>query len=222
MAAHNNIITRIKDLIGDDVTDITGYKDLINAGFNYIADLIPNNSELWRSNKLDGNAIASLSLDSSKYKIILITRDERVCKEVPLDYLQRGTDPTSIYYNEGNYKNPIFTFTPKGKITIKPTGGVIAIYVFTYFNATHDVDISSSLSDDFNFPEQAEYLGILKCCSNLLQAQISDGVHDDEDQELVGLLNANMASIDKAMQEEMQRLSLPHQLVGDGKDEEFK
>ena len=45
MAAINNIITRIKDLVGDEVTSIEGYKDLINSGFNYVADLIPSESE---------------------------------------------------------------------------------------------------------------------------------------------------------------------------------
>ena len=55
-----------------------------------------------------------------------------------------------------------------------------------------------------------------------MHAQISNAVHDDEDQELVTLLNANAVSIDKAMQEEMQRLNLPHQLVGDGQEEGFK
>ena len=67
MAAHNTTLTRIKDLVGDDVTDIIGYKDLINSGFNYVVDLIPNNSELWRSSNL--STVASISSYSYKYKM---------------------------------------------------------------------------------------------------------------------------------------------------------
>jgi hypothetical protein len=230
MTAITSIISRIKDLVGDDVTDITGYKDLINSGFNSIADLIPNNSEIWRHSQLKKAATLS---DSSKYKIVLITRSDssdstnRICVEVPLDYLRRGEDTSSIFYNAGNYKNPIFSIDENGDIVVRPTGGTVNIYYYTYLT-TEDITVGTIFSDlddnstGVSFPEQAGYLAILKASSNLLHAQISNAVHDDEDQELVGLLNANMASIDKAMQEEMQRLNLPHQLVGDGKDEGFK
>jgi hypothetical protein len=230
MAGNQSILERIKDLIGDDVTDITSYKDLINSGFNYIADLIPNNSEIWRHSEL--NNAASISDDSSDYKIILVTRRDssdttnRVCVEVPLDYLRRGEDTSSIFYNAGNYKNPIFSIDENGGIIIKPTGGTPVIYYYTYIT-NQDITGATNFSDldstgALKFPEQAGYVAILKASSNLLQAQISNAVHDDEDQELLGLLNANLASIDKTMQEEMQRLNFPHQLVGDGKDEGFK
>ena len=33
---HNSIFTRIKDLVGDEVTNIVGYKDLINSGFKKV------------------------------------------------------------------------------------------------------------------------------------------------------------------------------------------
>ena len=230
MAAHNSILTRIKDLLGDDVTDITGYKDLINAGFNYVVDLIPNNSELWRSSNL--SSVASISSNSYQYKVVIVTRTdsgdsvERICKEVPLDYLRRGEDASSIYYNAGNYKNPIFSIDENGGVIVRPTGGTAVIYYYTYIT-NQDITGATNFSDldgtgALKFPEQAGYLAILKASSNLLHAQISNAVHDDEDQELVTLLNANAASIDKAMQEESQRLSLPHQLVGDGQEEGFK
>ena len=230
MAAHNSILTRIKDLLGDDVTDITGYKDLINAGFNYVVDLIPNNSELWRSSNL--SSVASVSSNSYQYKVVIVTRTdsgdsvERICKEVPLDYLRRGEDSSSIYYNAGNYKNPIFSIDENGGVIVRPTGGTAVIYYYTYIT-NQDITGATNFSDldgtgALKFPEQAGYLAILKASSNLLHAQISNAVHDDEDQELVTLLNANAASIDKAMQEESQRLSLPHQLVGDGQEEGFK
>ena len=132
MASHNDILTRIKDLIGDDVTDITGYKDLINSGFNYVVDLIPNTSEFWRTSNL--SKVSSISNNSANLKIILITRSDssdtikRICTEVPLDYLRRGEDTSSIYYNAGNYKNPIFSIAVNGDVVVRPTGGIVDIY----------------------------------------------------------------------------------------------
>ena len=231
MTAATSILSRIKDLVGDDVTDITGHKDLINSGFNFVADLIPNNSEIWRHSELNSEN-SGISDDSSEYKIVLVTRSDssdstnRICVEVPLDYLRRGEDASSIYYNAGNYKNPIFSIDENGGVIVRPTGGTAVIYYYTYIT-NQDITGATNFSDldgagGLKFPEQAGYLAILKASSNLLHAQISNAVHDDEDQELVTLLNANAASIDKAMQEESQRLSLPHQLVGDGQEEGFK
>ena len=67
----NTIITRIKDLVGDEVTDIEGYKDLINSGFNFIADLIPSDSEIWRNGELDSDSSVSFE-DIGNYKIIIV------------------------------------------------------------------------------------------------------------------------------------------------------
>ena len=105
---HNSIFTRIKDLVGDEVTNIVGYKDLINSGFNHAADLIPVNSELWRTTNFPSSDTNLQTPDAGTYKVILVTRTdsdgiERVCKEVPYDYLKKGEDKTSIYYNEKNY-----------------------------------------------------------------------------------------------------------------------
>ena len=69
MTAATSILSRIKDLVGDDVTDITGHKDLINSGFNFVADLIPNNSEIWRHSELNSEN-SGISDDSSEYNQI--------------------------------------------------------------------------------------------------------------------------------------------------------
>ena len=217
----SSIITRIKDLVGDEVTSIEGYKDLINSGFNHAADLIPSDSELWRSALIEPSTDLE-TIKASDSKVILVTRKDsnnvgRVAKEVSLDYLKRGeNDPTSIYYNEGNYRNPIYSFEPNGKMAVKPSGGTIAIYRYTYLV---DTDITEKTSgDDFDFPQQALNLGILKACSYLLQAKISEAVQEEEDNELFALTQGQIATIDKMIQEELQRLGLPFQLVGDGND----
>ena len=219
--AASSIITRIKDLVGDEVTSIEGYKDLINSGFNYAADLIPSDSELWRSALIESTTDLS-TIKASNSKVILVTRQDsnsvdRVAKEVSLDYLKRGqADPTSIYYNAGNYRNPIYSFEPNGDMVIKPTGGTVAIYRYVYLVET---DITEKTDGtDFDFPQQALNLGILKACSYLLQAKISEAVQEEEDNELFALTQGQISTIDKMIQEELQRLGLPFQLVGDGND----
>lgn len=223
MAASKDVITRIQDLVGEDVTTVDGYKDLICSGFNYVADMIPNDSELWRHSELDDSS--SLE-DSSEYKVIIVTRYDsadsvkRVAKEVPLDYLRRGEDQTSIYYNAGNYKNPIFSFTPDGTFVGRPTGGTFKIYRFKYLTgADEDVDITT-VKDfaDIRFPEEASFMAILKSASNILHALISNAIQEEEDQELLSLLNSQLQSVSTAIQDEMNRLNIPNKLVGDGND----
>ena len=223
MAASKDVITRIQDLVGEDVTTVDGYKDLICSGFNYVADMIPNDSELWRHSELDDSS--SLE-DSSEYKVIIVTRYDsadsvkRVAKEVPLDYLRRGEDQTSIYYNAGNYKNPIFSFTPDGTFVGRPTGGTFNIYRFKYLTgADEDVDITT-VKDfaDIRFPEEASFMAILKSASNILHALISNAIQEEEDQELLSLLNSQLQSVSTAIQDEMNRLNIPNKLVGDGND----
>ena len=62
------------------------------------------------------------------------------------------------------------------------------------------------------------FLGILKASSYLLQAKISDSVQEEEDTELLSLLQGQVSTIDKMVMEELQRLGLPFQAVGDGND----
>ena len=221
MAAHNSILVRINDIIGDDVTDVIGYKDLINSAFNYIADMIPPVSELWRGYRTDsGNTTDVNLLDASSYKIISVTRTDasdgidRLCSEVSLDNFRRGEDTSSIYYSQKNSRNPIYTFDEGGDIIIRPTGGSPKIFYFRYLVGTDDIESVTDFTT-IPFPEQAGFVAILKACSNIMQAKISQAVQDEEDQELLNLLNAQTASIKGMLQEEMQRLSLPLNMVGD-------
>lgn len=225
MAAINDIITRIKDLVGDEVTDIEGYKDLINSGFNHAADLIPSNSELWRASTV--HVGTDLTIDAADAKLLLITRRDsdgvfRVAKEVSLDYLKRGEDSTSIYYNAGNYRNPIYSYDADGDIIIRPSATHYNIYRYVYLTNQDITTLTSGAThadaSTWGFPEQALFLGILKASSYLLQAKISDSVQEEEDTELLSLLQGQVSTIDKMVMEELQRLGLPFQAVGDGND----
>ena len=92
------------------------------------------------------------------------------------------------------------------------------MFVF-YYKYLTDEDITALDNGvTFNYPEILLHLGILKASSHLLQAKVSQAVQEEEDNELLGLLNGQIATIDKSMQEELQRLGLPSHLVGDGND----
>ena len=73
--ANNSIAIRIQDLIGTDMDAslVTSYVDLVNAGFNAIADLIPVTSELWSTSTLNS---ATTQIDVTGKKVILVTRTE--------------------------------------------------------------------------------------------------------------------------------------------------
>ena len=133
--------------------------------------------------------------------------------------LQRGQDETSIYFNGGNYKNPIYSFDATGALVVQPVPlDATALAHVHFFKYLVDYDLTDSGEIDgsnFNFPEQALSLGILAASYSLLQAKVSQAVQDDEDGELLSLLQAQSASLERAIQGEAQRLVLPHQLIGD-------
>ena len=233
----NSILTRIQDFVGDDVSSIIGYKDIINTGFNFVADLIPAESEIWKDAQISNVATYLTDLPtviggvevslSARTRVLLVTRTDsdgigRVCKEVSFDMLQRGQDSTSIYFNGGNYKNPVYSYNINGEIVIQPTmtespvGGNVSYFLYlTNEDLTDSGEVDGT---NFRFPNEALYLGILRASYNLLQAKVSQAVHEDEDAELLSLVQAQMALVDKAFQEEIQRLGLPHQLIGDGNE----
>lgn len=234
MAANKTILERVNDLLGDDVTaaNIPSLLDLMASAINYVADVIPSNSELWKSVTMgtSQDTTAMNFVDAANCKIISVSNTsssdgiERLCTEIPLDSFRRGEDVTSIFYNQKNTRNPIYTFTEEGDIEVRPTGGVIDIRFFPYKTGTstfaHDGEVVTlEAIKDFTaipFPEQASFMLILKICDNIMQVKVSQAVQDEEDQELLNLLSAQSATIKTLGQEEMQRLNVPATFVGDG------
>ena len=217
---------RIQDYVGDEITLIEGYKDIVVHAFNNVADTIPKDSEMWK-------VVAQVNLATflsefpviDKVRVLMVTRTDsagiiRVCEEVPYDSFQRGTDETSIYYNERNYRSPVYSFDETGALVIKPTplDSSTSAYVF-YFAYLTNTDVwDETDGSSFNFPQEALQLAILKAASNLLYAKVSEAVQEEEDMELLQLLQGQIALMDKAGQDEARRIGVPHQLVGDGDD----
>ena len=192
--------------------------------------MIPPKSELWRVNtlrRIDSISTLNDGFDAARFKIISILRLDsenitRTCREIPYHEWERGQDTSSIYYNLKNYKNPVYTIDNFGSVFVSPSDGTIYIYIYEYL--TDEVISGLSTLDNtavredlqWNFPQQAVYAGILKSCMNIIQSKISKAVQEEEDQELLNLLNAQNASLEKLLSTEMQRLNIPFAMVGDG------
>ena len=223
--ANNSIAIRIQDLIGTDMDAslVTSYVDLVNAGFNAIADLIPVTSELWSTSTLNS---ATTQIDVTGKKVILVTRTEsgdveRICREMSYrDYL-RGQAPGSIFYIVIGSTITSFTIEPSGTLKIAPALGSNAMKVYYFQYITSDITSQASLQDADDadgagkgFPQEAEFAGCIASAINLLQARVSFAVQDDEDMELVQLLQAQSASLQAQLQGEAQRLGLPYKIIG--------
>ena len=217
--ANNSIAIRIQDLIGTDMDAslVTSYVDLVNAGFNAIADLIPVTSELWSTSTLPTPLAGEA--DMTGKKVIMVTRTEsgdieRICREMSYrDYL-RGQAAGSIFYIVDGSRIPAFTIEPSGTLKIAPALGNNAMEVYYFQYITSDITEKLELQTDTGYPQEAEFAGCIASALNLLQARVSFSVQDDEDMELVQLLQAQSASLQAQLQGEAQRLGLPYKIIG--------
>lgn len=228
------IASTIQDFIGDDMNEslLNGYEDFIAAGFNYVADSIPAQSELWHSNKLNKetpiiSATTEINTDTKTTKVIKVTRQhsgdiERVAQEISYEDYLKGAGTTSIFYHGKAVRSPVWSISPNGDLIISPTPSISSkahAYTFEYIDAAISAKTATQLIADGDgsgqgFPMQAFNAACLKSAMNILHARVSDAVQDDEDPELLQLLQAQMASLDQRFQDEMQRLLVPYKVVG--------
>ena len=233
----------ISDLIGSDMnsTLVTSYEDLINSGFNFIADLIPADSELWSANNLKNSSASGsdsgfvINNETFKRKVILVTRTEsggiaRAAQEITYEDYLTGQDTTSIFYHGRSTTLPIYTYLPTGALIISPsigTGDSRIVYYFDYIVSAistltsnqlflgHDADdVATTNLDGKGFPEKAFFSGCIKSAINLMQAKISNAAQDDEDMELIQILQAQGLSLEKLLQGELTALRLPDKIIG--------
>ncbi len=227
------VASTIQDFIGDDMNEslLNGYEDFIAAGFNYVADSIPAQSELWHSSVLTTATITSATTEintaAKTTKVIKVTRKhsgdvERVAQEISYEDYLKGTDTTSIFYHGKAIRSPVWSISPNGNLVISPTpsiGNKAYSYTFEYVDRAISGDKATEImaggeGEGGGFPTQAFNAACLKSSMNILHARISDAVQDDEDPELLQLLQAQMASLDQRFQDEMQRLLVPYKVVG--------
>lgn len=211
--------------IAQMVTSIVGswtpsdYPELYKDAFNFVADLIPVDSELWHN----ANTLTTTSLvntGSSVYKVLRVMRTSDSstlqCKQIPYSDYIRGIDTTSIYYHGKSVKNPVWTWDEDGDVLVSPTGGTNRIRYWAYLTSS-DFDTGDAIEvaiDMAGFPEEAHLLAIIKAGINILYTKISDAIQDEEDAELLQLLQVQMQSLQQWFESEASRLHLPHKTLG--------
>ena len=228
--ANSTIAVNVQDLIGSDMdaTVVVSYEEQIKNAFNYVLDLVPANSEIWVSADLEsedttGSVITKTETDTTinDKKIVKITQQAgSITREVrDMDYGQylKGTDPNSIYYHGKSVNNPVYTIGPDANILISPTPSSLSkatVYYVSYINTAISDKTDITLSDDTGYPYKLFYPGCIKSAINLIMAKVSDATQDEEDIELTQLLQAQLAALEKQFGTEMQRLSIPYQIIG--------
>ena len=228
--ANSTIAVNVQDLVGADMdaTVVASYEEQIKNAFNYVLDLVPVNSEIWVSADLEseettGSSIVKTETNSTidDKKIVKITQQAgSITREVrEMDYGQylKGTDPNSIYYHGKSVNNPVYTIDPSANILISPTPSSLSkatVYYVSYINTAISAKTDITLSDDTGYPYKLFYPGCIKSAINLIMAKVSDATQDEEDIELTQLLQAQLAALEKQFGTEMQRLSIPYQIIG--------
>ena len=136
----------------------------------------------------------------------------------------RGQDTTSIFYHGRSTTLPVWTHRPDGELVISPvlgTGDAASIYYFQYI--TTDISgmgsagvfgAAAGSGGGRGFPERAFFAACIKSSINLMQAKISDAAQDDEDMELLQILQAQAASLEKLLQAELTILQIPYRVIG--------
>ena len=125
----------IENLIGEFTP--SEHPEFYRAGFHFVADLIPVNSDLWQSDNLKawsvgsggrivrgGSDTADVMTSDKSLKIISVwTRFDGVsnlCKEISWSDYSKGMDPDSLYYHGNSFKNPVYSISDSGVLYISP------------------------------------------------------------------------------------------------------
>ncbi len=211
---------RISDLIGATYSTIPSlsYQDLINAAFNEVADMISIKELLKYSDTPTNVTSASgVSIEDKKIlKIIRVDADsngvDKECKFLDQTNYSIASDSNSIY--KATAHSPVYTvysLNNASTVLIHPdcngSGQIGRIWSFAY--AGDSTTLSTRDADYFNsnlfMPPTSIYAVVLKACINILQSYISEQVQEEEDQELLTMVTAQMQSLEKSFAQEMQR-----------------
>ncbi len=197
---------RITDLIGSEYSTIpsNSYEDLIRAAFNEVADLLPSELLLkYIHYKTDISTSGGMDSPEEK-KILLVTREIddssseiRQCIAVAYHEFLRAQDSNSMYF--ATVESPIYTYDinaatdPKLKIFPVPT--LAQKGTIWHFNYLGTSDTPSGETTINGFPDSCLQAAVLKACINIVQTYVSDFVQDEEDNEMLSMLNAQIQSL---------------------------
>ena len=159
-------------------------------------------------------------------KVLLVTRKDagnvhRTCELVGIPAFSQAQDTDSIY--NATSHTPVTCHTTSGGTTIieifpTPTSGETAsIYYFTY-PTTNQKERTDTQLNDAGLPTQLFHAIALRTATTMLQAYLSDAIQDDEDQEIVAMLQAQIGSLASQYGAEMLRFTQGTFTQGEGDD----
>lgn len=213
----------IESLIGD--WSATNHANLYKNAFNFVADLIPSNSEMWSNNQIDsedGNT-GSFQLvkgPNTEYKILRVIIEGldgnvRQAREVTYKEYLSGTNDNSIYYSGESVFDNVFTWDPQGKLRYLSDIGEATVYYWKYPTIDFSDGNSSEITDTLSgFPQEAHYLACIKAGLNILHFKLSEATIEDEDAELVQLLQVQIGALQQLFESEGSRLGLAAKKIG--------
>tara|TARA_R110002020_G_scaffold34545_2_gene105005 strand:+ start:20 stop:721 length:702 start_codon:yes stop_codon:yes gene_type:complete len=217
------IAERIEDLIGDEYATIPSlsYKDLINSAFNEFADMVSEDLLLkYSSTPTSVTSASGVSVEGKKLlKIVRVDANssgiERECTPVDRAAYAQAKDNNSIYF--ATVYSPVYRLESNNAATtveITPScnddGQIGRIWTFAY--ATNSTDLTAITEATLNtthfLPNNAIHGIVLKSCINILQAYISNFIQDEEDQEMLQMIQAQLQGFQSAYQQEMSRFGV--------------
>lgn len=229
------IAERIEDLIGADYATVPSlsYKDLINAAFNEVADMLSVDLLMKYSAASQSVTSAASGTEGSGYsiedkKILKVTRVdansngiERECELVDRVRFSESKDTNSIY--NATVYSPVYNVngnTAAAEVLIFPhcndTGQSGRIFYFAY--ATNSTDLTAITAATLNtshfLPSNLIHAIVLKACINILTSYISNQVQDEEDTEMLQLITSQLQSLQASFQAEMTRYVDPQKATG--------
>jgi len=218
-----NIQDRIIDLIGSDFATVPNlsYKDLVNAAFNQVVDMVYEDL-LLKYSRTPGRLEGDTEWLVEDRKILKVTRVdsnsngvERDCEYVDKQGFSESQDSNSIY--QATVFSPVYHLDSKndGAATLKifpvcnASGQEGRIWYFSYANdSTNLMSITAStLNTSYYLPGSLIHAIVLKSCINILNAYISNFVQDDEDMELQQMIEKQSAKLTQDFMAEITRYS---------------
>jgi len=220
---------RLVDLIGDYMSKLNDNHeiDLLNAAIAEVIDSVP--PEL-----LLKYAVAPITLNNSTTtwvevegnKVLLVTRKDagsvdRTCELVGIPAFSQAQDDDSIY--KATSHTPVSCLTTAEGTTVLDVKPITtdtetaSIYYFTY-PTTNQKERTDTQLNDAGIPTQLFHAIALRTATTMLQAYLSDAIQDDEDQEIVAMLQAQIGSLASQYGAEMLRFTQGTFTQGEGDD----
>ena len=233
MAQGGSLANRITDLIGSQYSTDAAYAgDLINAAINEIADMLPIEL-LMKYSRTPGVLESNSEWLVEGRKILKVTRIdadssgiERECNEVNRAGFSVAGDSNSIHkateYSPIYHHDTVNDGAATLKILPEPTTPQKGkIWYFTYVTSTvPDSDITdlteATLNTTVYLPNNLIHAIVLKACTNILKAYISNQVQDEEDIELMQMIQAQLQGLQQDYTTEIQRFVTEGQDTGGG------